>query len=61
MVVNEMSPEEVADSKNLSLAAVKETIEYCKANRELLELEAKAERLYLEKRGIILEPKITCG
>ncbi|MEL6439633.1 MAG: hypothetical protein AAFQ80_10305 [Cyanobacteria bacterium J06621_8] len=59
MLVNEMSPEEVANSKYLPIAAVKEAIVYCEANKELLEQEAKAERLYLEERGVILEPKIT--
>jgi hypothetical protein len=59
MIVNEMSPEEVADSKDLLIAAVKEAIAYCETNRELLEQEAKAERRYLEERGVILEPKIT--
>ncbi len=56
MIVNEMSPEEVADSKDLPLAAVEEAIAYCETNRELLEQEAKAERRYLEERGVILEP-----
>ncbi|PSB10654.1 hypothetical protein C7B62_08740 [Pleurocapsa sp. CCALA 161] len=59
MIVNEMSPEEIADSKDLPIAAVKEAIIYCETNRELLEQEAKAERRYLEERGVILEPKIT--
>ncbi len=44
MIVNEMSPEEIADSKDLPIAAVKEAIIYCETNRELLEQEAKAER-----------------
>lgn len=60
MIVNEMSPEEVADSKGLSLAAVEEAIKYCQNNQELLQQEAAAERLYLEEKGVILEPKITC-
>jgi hypothetical protein len=59
LIVNEMSPEEIADSKDLPIAAVKEAIAYCETNRELLELEAKAERCYLEDRGVMLEPKIT--
>lgn len=58
MIVNEMSLEVVADSKDLSLAAVKEAIAYCETNRELLEQEAKAERRYLEERRVVLEPKI---
>lgn len=37
MIVNEMSPEEVADSKDLLIAAVKEAIAYCEANRDVLE------------------------
>lgn len=53
-MANGMSPEAVADSKDLPLAAVSEAIEYCETNRELLEREAKAERLYSEERGVIL-------
>jgi hypothetical protein len=60
MIANEMSPEEIADSKELPLVAVEEGIRYCQTNQELLQQEAAAERLYLEERGVILEPKITC-
>lgn len=39
-----MTPEEVADSKELPLAAVLEAIEYCQTDQELLQQEADAER-----------------
>lgn len=39
--------------------AIKEAIEYCENNQELLKSEAEEERRYLEERGVILEPKIT--
>jgi uncharacterized protein (DUF433 family) len=59
MMVNEMTPEEVAESKDLPLAAVREAIEYCETHQELLKAEAESERRYLEGKGVILEPKIT--
>ncbi len=57
MVVNELSPEEVADNKDIPLAAVHEAIRYCQDNQALLEQEAQFERRYLEEQGISLEPK----
>jgi hypothetical protein len=54
-----MTPEEVADSKELPLAAVLEAIEYCQTHQELLQQEADAERGYLEARGVAIEPKVT--
>lgn len=59
MIVNEMSAEEVAESKEIPLAAVHEAIEYCETHRTLLQQEAEKERHYLEAKGISLEPKIT--
>ncbi|MDJ0635775.1 MAG: hypothetical protein QNJ34_21485 [Xenococcaceae cyanobacterium MO_188.B29] len=59
MIVNSMTPAEVADSKDLPLSAVNEAIEYCENNQQLLQQEAEAERFCLEERGVILEPKIT--
>jgi hypothetical protein len=56
MIVNEMSPEEIADSKDLPIAAVTEAIEYCENNQKLLNFEAYEERRYLEERGVVLEP-----
>lgn len=61
MIANEMTPEEVAESKELPLAAVYEAIKYCKTDQELLKQEAEEEYRYLEERGISLEPKITHG
>jgi hypothetical protein len=59
MIANDMTPEEVAESKELPLSAVSEAIEYCQTHQELLKLEAEEERRYLEERGISLEPKVT--
>jgi hypothetical protein len=59
MLVNEMTPEEVAESKELPLAAVMEAIEYCQTHQELLKKEAEAERRYLEERGVVVEPPVT--
>jgi hypothetical protein len=59
MIVNDLTPEEVADSKELPLEAVYEAIEYCQTHQELLKLEADEERRYLEERGISVEPRVT--
>ena len=57
MLVNELTPEEVAESKELPIAAVIEAIEYCESHQELLKQEADEERRRLEAKGISLEPK----
>jgi uncharacterized protein (DUF433 family) len=59
MLVNEMTPEEVADSKDLPALAVYEAIEYCETHAELLKQEAQEERRFLEERGVVLEPPVT--
>ena len=46
MIANNLTPTEVADSKDLPLAAVYEAIAYCETHQELLEQEAEEERLY---------------
>lgn len=58
-VANNMTPEEVADSKELPLAAVLEAIEYCETHQTLLQQEAEAERRYLESRGVCLKHQVT--
>ena len=57
MTANKLTPEEVAENKELPLVAVNEAIEYCQNNMELLNKEAQEERRRLEKKGINLEPK----
>jgi hypothetical protein len=59
MIVNEMTPTEVADNWELPIEAVHEAIGYCQTHQELLTKEAEQERRYLEEKGIPLEPKIT--
>lgn len=55
--VNGYTPSEVAENKELPLAAVYEAIEYCQSNQELLKKQAQQERRRLEEKGISLEPK----
>jgi uncharacterized protein (DUF433 family) len=56
MLVEKMTPEETAEDWDLPLAVVEEAIQYCQTHQDLLKQEAEAERLYLEERGISLEP-----
>ena len=58
MIANEDTLEETADNWDLSIEAIREAIEYCENNQELLKSEAEQERRYLEERGVVLEPKI---
>jgi uncharacterized protein (DUF433 family) len=57
MVVNELTPQDVAENKKLPLAVVEEAILYCQSNQELLENEAEEERRRLEAKGISFEPR----
>jgi uncharacterized protein (DUF433 family) len=57
LLVNDLTPEEVAENKELPLAAVLEAIEYCETHQDLLKREADEERRKLEAKGISLEPK----
>ncbi|MGL5832194.1 MAG: hypothetical protein ACRC1Z_03065 [Waterburya sp.] len=59
MIVNQWSVEETAYNWDLPVETVKEAIEYCQANQELLAQEADEERLYLEQHGVKVEPQIT--
>ena len=59
MIANKDTLGETAENWNLPTEAIKEAIEYCENNRELLKSEAEEERRYLKERGVILEPKIT--
>jgi len=57
MMVNKLSRDEAADNWELPLAAIDEIIEYCEANKELLEMEAAEEGRRLAQKGIKLEPE----
>ncbi len=59
MIANKDTLDETAENWNLPTEAIKEAIEYCENNQELLKFEADEERRYLEDRGVVLEPKIT--
>ena len=59
MIANEDTISETAENWDLPIEAIREAIEYCETNQELLKSEAEEERRYLEERGVILESKIT--
>ncbi len=59
MIANEDTIDETAENWDLPLEAIREAIEYCETNQELLKSEAEEERRYLEERGVLLEPKAT--
>ena len=55
MLVNQMSPEQVAENWDLPLSAIYEALQYCESHQELLKLEADEERYRLEMKGVPLE------
>ena len=59
MLVNNLSPQEVAENKDIALEAVMEALEYCQNNSELLKAEAIEVRRRLEEKGYNLEPQVT--
>jgi hypothetical protein len=58
MMVNKLSRDEAADNWELPCAAIDEIVDYCNANKELLQLEAAEEGLRLVRKGIKIEPKV---
>jgi hypothetical protein len=61
MVANAMTPEQAADNWDLPLAAIQEVLLYCKANQDLLRLEAEEEGYRLREKGVSLEPSAAGG
>jgi uncharacterized protein (DUF433 family) len=59
MIVNQWSEAETAYNWDLPVEAVREAVKYCQTHQELLQQEAEAERQYLKKQGVSLEPQIT--
>lgn len=57
---NNLSLEEAADNWDLSLAVVREIIDYCEANKELLEMEAAEELRLLKNKGIEVGGTTAC-
>ena len=49
MLLKGFTPEELADDRNLPIETIKEAIQYCQENQELLEQEALEECTELEK------------
>jgi uncharacterized protein (DUF433 family) len=52
MRANELTVEEAADDWDLPIAAVREIIEYCDNNKQLLGMEAAEELRLLQEKGI---------
>jgi hypothetical protein len=58
MVVNKLTREEAATNWDLPLEVIDEVVEYCEANKELLQMEAVEEGRRLTRKGIQLEPNL---
>ncbi len=56
MIANSLTAEEIAQSRELPLEAVRECIRYCEENRQLLEDECNQEGQWLLARGLTIEP-----
>jgi uncharacterized protein (DUF433 family) len=56
MSANRLTAEEIAQSRDLPLEAVRECIRYCEENRQLLEDECDQEKQWLLARGLTIEP-----
>ena len=56
LLANGLTEEEIAESRDLPLEAVRECVRYCKGNRSLLEAESKEEAQWLAVRGASLAP-----
>lgn len=56
MLANQMTVEEAAENWDLPVAAIHEAVQYCEANRVLLQLEAAEELLCLQAAGVSVEP-----
>lgn len=61
MSVNKLTREEAAENWDLPLQAIDEIVDYCSANKQLLQMEAAEEARRLVEKGIKLEPKIVGG
>jgi hypothetical protein len=56
MIANHLTAEEIAQSRDLPLEAVRECVRYCEENRPLLEDECDQEKNWLLARGLTIEP-----
>lgn len=56
MQVNQMNDAEAAENWDLPLEAISEIVRYCEASRDLLRAESDEEKLYLEARGVKIDP-----
>ena len=56
MITNHLTAEEVAQSRDLPVEAVRECIRYCEENRQMLADECDQEEQWLLARGVKLGP-----
>ncbi len=57
MIANDLSVQEAAENWDLPVDAVEDILDYCQANRVLLEMEAQEELRILEEKGIGIDAK----
>lgn len=58
MLANDLTLDQAADNWDLPVNAVREIIEYCEQNKDLLQMEAAEELRRLEEKGISVEPQV---
>ena len=56
MVANHLIAEEIAQSRDLPLEAIRECVRYCEENRQMLADECDQEQEWLLARGAKIEP-----
>lgn len=58
MLTNKLSGKEAADNWELPTEAIDEIVEYCEANKALIQMEAAEEGRRLAQKGIQVEPQV---
>jgi len=56
MIANHLTAEEIAQSRDLPVEAVRECVRYCEENRQMLGDECDQEQQWLRARGVTVEP-----
>lgn len=56
MITNHLTAEETAQSRDLSVEAVRECMRYCEENRQMLANECDQEERWLTARGMKIKP-----
>ena len=56
MITNHLTAEEIAQSRDLPIEAIRECVRYCEENRQMLADECDQEERWLTARGVKLDP-----